>query len=160
MKKTIIQKEVYITDDGVEFTNEDDAHAHEYKNLILSSLEKRRRVEKINNVFTAVWVADDAGMVEELCKAFKISEKDIRKHDWNLLSDGHNKTFVYSIEDLIKSWSEPKRSSVELSEEEKMGIAQFKKSLVDIIARNTKLQATPEGILGNLIMELQDLLTK
>jgi hypothetical protein len=45
-----------------------------------------------------------------------------------------------------------------LPPQEQKNVAQLKKAVMEIVLRNSRATATPEAILGNLIMELQDLL--
>lgn len=155
MKKQVIQKEIFVTEDERLFDNETDALNHEKKINLLKDISKSIPQGK---QFYAVYITNTSLQVN-LEDVFNVSKPTVGKlPGWNLIEDMGHSSNIFAIEDLLENYSTPTNRSINLSEGEQKNIAQFKKAIADIVIRSTKLQATPEAILGNLIMELQDLI--
>jgi hypothetical protein len=169
MQKKTVSREVYVTDDGLEFANEDEARTHEYKVTVLTSLRKRQLIEKLDSVYHAVYV-DDKGMSEELVKAFNISNPSDLVNGWNLIKDESKVAQCYPIKTLLEKASQPMIRSVEWSPESLPptvtnsldvggSVLKIKRELTALI---TKYQTDPAlktltvgAILGGLLIDLE-----
>lgn len=156
MKKQVVQKEIYVTEDGREFDDVSKAERHEEKSTALSDI---KQYKPIDDVYHTVYIPST---VSESClKAINSIERIFRVKNkinsgWNLIHDKGEEASSFPIDDLVKQYSTPTPRSMELPNEG-VKVASLKKSIMDIVTRNSRLQATPQAILGNLIMELQDL---
>ncbi len=154
MKKQVVQKEIYITEDGREFDDVSKAERHEEKSYILNILKQH---QPLDDVYHTVYINNipEEKITDDLIRIFKVKDKIINV-GWNLLHDNGVNATCQSIDKIFKE-KLPDNVLV-LNPEEQKGVAHFKKAIAEIVLRNTRLQATPEAILGNLIMELQDLI--
>jgi hypothetical protein len=154
MKKQVVQKEIYITEDGREFDDVEKAETHEAKLIVLKQLDK---IKPSGKEYHAVYIPVMESPPN--LQVFNITNPTIAKTPgWNLIEDNGNSSIIIAIEDLMKQFTTPTPRSAQFTTEEQKGVAHFKKAVADIVMRNSRLQATPEAILGNLIMELQDLI--
>jgi len=156
MVKQTVTKEIYVTDDAREFTSEALAKQHESKLSWFSDRVKSLQVDtfRIDKEYHTVFIEGaDSITRKTIGDVFSLTNPENLVDGWNLILDSKKQSGCFPIERLITEAFQSKEVRWNLSEQEQMGIAQFKKSVAEIIARNTKMQASPEGILGNLIME-------
>jgi len=160
MKKETVQREVFIADDGQKFDDEKDCEIYESKIELLRKLKNVKLMEK--NFYTIFIEKGFEENVKDMVKEiFKVKNPDIIKDGWNLLYDGGDDSICFPIEDLMKRITEPTPREPKkpvITETELQGIAQIKLKLKDILKRAMSPNGSPEGKLGQLIMEIQELI--
>jgi len=162
MKKEIVQKEIFISEDGYGFEEEDLCRKHEKKMTLLNEIKSKKVMDKN---FYAIFIKAEAGLKlgQKIQEVFCVKNPDIIKEGWNLLYDGGSDSICFPIEDLMKRMTEPiprtpKEEPKGESKEEQQSLQQVKQKLLQIISSPRQMQgASPEGILGNIILMLQEL---
>jgi len=162
MKKSIVRKEVFIAYDGREFDTEGDAILHEAKITLFDILRKHQPRGK---EYHAVYIPITEDKAIDYSSLNITNKEQLKIPGWNLIEDSGEKSLAFSIDYLMEQVFGTQKPVPEapkvLPEAEQKSIIQLKKAIVEIIRRNTSLtEASPQAILGNLIMELQDLIRK
>lgn len=154
MQSKKIEKTVFITEDGREFDNELVAKRHEEKIALIKELSRYLPNKKY--IVLYIPAEPTVEILNKVAKTFVLDNVNELCSGWNLIIDNEENAHCIPLEKLLI----PKKA-VEvpaLSQEEQIGVMELKKRIYGIIARNSKMQATAEGILGNIMMDLQDLI--
>lgn len=159
MKKTVVQKEVFITCDGVQFENESDANKHEEKWSLLRDLNQAIPLPvTLNNQYITIFINKGSFELlrERIKDVFTLSNPENLVEGWNLIHDKGREAKCFSINKFFETPAPVLQQSMTIEEQQKVN--DIKKAIYGIVRVNSNNPASPEGKLGNIIMQLQDLI--
>ena len=167
MEKKTIEVEVWIASDGRKFENEKICEQYELKIELLEEL----LVENLKNNYYVVYIKPEMLKTSKgkIIENFNVNNPNKIKEGWNLIHDSNNgcSTF-FPITEMMEKLAEkqvplnpPKEGKVDIvTTEETQTLVKVKQRLMQIIASPSQMQgASPEGVMGNIILQLQDLVS-